>query len=112
MPFEVSSKKELEKDCEKTKKLSNLTKECRSVFTPMNILILSLILIGILLVITVVVVIWTDIIFYQKDIAAIFFENRTKQLISLGIGLQVIHYHLLSIAFIGTGISLYILQKK
>ena len=99
-------------DSKKTKKLTGLTKEFRSVFTPINILIFSMIFIGIVLLITVIAVIWTDTTFYQKDIAEIFFENRTKQLISLGIGLQIIHYHILSIAFIGTGISLYVLQKK
>ena len=112
LPFEVSSKKEVELGSKKTKKLSILSKEFRSVFTPINILIISLILIGILLLITVVGVIWTDIIFYKKNITTIFFENRTNQLISLGLRLQLIHYHLLSIAFIGTGISLYTLQKK
>jgi hypothetical protein len=112
MSFESSSKKELEKKSKKTKKQSNFIKELKLFFTPMNIILLSLILIGILLLITVVVIIWTDLAVYQKDITTIFFENRSKQLISLGLGLQLIHYYLLSIAFVGTGISLYILQKK
>ena len=112
MSFESSSKKELEKESKKTKKQSNFKKELKLFFTPMNIILLSLILIGILLLITVVVIIWTDLAVYQKDITTIFFENRSKQLISLGLGLQLIHYYLLSIAFVGTGISLYILQKK
>lgn len=112
MSFESSSKSAQQKELKKQKKQSNLKKELRLFFTPTNIILISLILIGILLLITVVVIIWTDIAFYQKDIATIFFENRSEQLISLGIGLQLIHYYLLSIAFIGTGISLYIIQKK
>ena len=68
--------------------------------------------IGVLFIVLVGVVIWGDIIFYEKDIASIFFESRTGEAISLGLGLQLIHYYLLAILFIATGLAMFILRKN
>ncbi|MEJ2241636.1 MAG: hypothetical protein P8Y18_05800 [Candidatus Bathyarchaeota archaeon] len=70
--------------------------------TPVNIAIITLISIGILFLFIVVFVIWYDATVWQKDLTLIFFENRTNQSISLGLGLQLIHYYFSSIILIAT----------
>ena len=112
MSFESHSNCNQKKDVEKSKNQSKVIEDLKLFLTPFNIATIALILIGILFLIIVVDVIWNDSIFYQKDITSIFFENRSTQIISLGLGLQLIHDHLLSIIFIATGSSMYILRKK
>ena len=47
--------------------------------------------------------VWIDISYWAKDIDIIFFGSRTGEPISLGIGMTVFNYFLISMALIGTG---------
>ena len=100
------------KDAAESKKQSQLVIALKSFVTPFNITIITLISIGLLLLIIVGVVIWTDITIWQKELTVIFFENRTNQIIGLGIGLQLIHYYISSVILIAMGLSIFTLRNK
>jgi hypothetical protein len=68
-----------------------------------HIIELSLICAGLILLAWVSSLVWTDISYWAKDIGTIFFGSRTGENISLGIGMTVFNYFLISIALIGTG---------
>jgi hypothetical protein len=77
-------------------------------FTLINVIILLLLVIGSITLIWVGHLIWKDITVWKKDFSVIFFESRRGENISLGIGLQVIHYYLIGILtlFSATGLLL------
>ncbi len=58
---------------------------------------------GLILLAWVSSLVWTDISYWAKDIGTIFFGSRTGENISLGIGMTVFNYFLISMALIGTG---------
>ena len=60
-----------------------------------KMLILLLFVSGVSLLAWVSWLIWNDISVWNKDIGTIFFGSRTEELISLGIGMEVIHYFLI-----------------
>jgi len=64
---------------------------------------LSLIGAGVILLAWVSSLVWTDLSYWAKDIGSIFFGSRTGENISLGIGMTVFNYFLISMALIGTG---------
>lgn len=55
--------------------------------------------IGFAIMAFIVWVTWVDITVWHKDLAMIFFEPRTTELLGLGIGLRLIHYLVLALAF-------------
>ena len=63
----------------------------------------SLIGAGLILLAWVSWLVWIDISYWVKDIGTIFFGSRTGEPISLGIGMTVFNYFLISMALIGTG---------
>jgi hypothetical protein len=85
-----------------------LLKKLKLNFTLVNVIILLLLVIGSITLIWVGLLIWKDIIVWGKDFSVIFFGSRTGENISLGIGLQVIHYYLIGILLIfsATGLLL------
>lgn len=73
-----------------------------------HIIELSLIGAGVLVLAWVGSLMWTDMTQWGKDIGAIFFGSRTGEGISLGIGMTVFNYFLISMALIGTGVVLFL----
>jgi hypothetical protein len=55
--------------------------------------------------------IWNDITVWGKDIAFIFFGYRTGEAITLGIGMQVIHYFLIGLALFLSGLIIFLGKK-
>lgn len=82
--------------------------ELRRNLRPINVIVLLLIVAGSITLIWVVHLIWKDLTVWGKDFSTIFFGSRTGENISLGIGLQVIHYYLIGISllFLATGLLL------
>ena len=68
-----------------------------------HIIEVSLIGGGLILLAWVSSLVWIDISYWAKDIDIIFFGSRTGEPISLGIGMTVFNYFLISMALIGTG---------
>ena len=68
-----------------------------------HIIEVSLIGGGLILLAWVSSLVWIDISYWAKDIDIIFFGSRTGEPISLGIGMSVFNYFLISMALIGTG---------
>ena len=77
-----------------------------------NLVIITFLSIGLLLLCIVGFVIWNDVTVWQKDLTVIFFENRANQGIGLGFGLQLIYYYFSSIILIAAGLSLFALKHK
>ncbi len=73
-----------------------------------HIIELSLIGAGVLILAWVGSLTWTDMTQWSKDIGTIFFSSRTGESISLGIGMTVFNYFLISMALIGTGVVLFL----
>ena len=71
------------------------------VFTPP-----LLIALGSIILVWVACLTWYDITIWGKDVAIIFFGSRTGEVISLGIGMQLIHYLLIGIALQLSGLGL------
>jgi len=71
------------------------------VFTPP-----LLIALGSIILVWVACLTWYDITIWGKDTALIFFGSRTGEVISLGIGMQVIHYLLIGVALQLLGLGL------
>jgi hypothetical protein len=82
--------------------------DLRHKITPVNVIILLLLAVGSITLIWVVNLIWQDVTVWGKDLNIIFFGSRTGENISLGMGLQVIHYYLIGISFLilATGLLL------
>jgi hypothetical protein len=75
----------------------------------LNLLITA---IGVSILALVAWITWTDISFWGKDIALIFFGSRTAEAISLGIGMKLIHYFLIGLALFITGLLAYLRRSK
>jgi len=54
---------------------------------------------------------WTDMTQWSKDIGNIFFGSRANEAISLGIGMTVIHYFLISMLLLAAGLVLFIRNR-
>jgi hypothetical protein len=90
----------------------HLVIDFKTFLTPINLVIITLLSIGLVLLYIVASVIWNDVTVWQKDLTVIFLENRTNQGIGLGLGLQLIYYYFSSIILIVTGLSILILKRK
>jgi hypothetical protein len=109
--FHSTIKRNRKENFEPSKENSRLSRELKLIFTPFNVIIISLIALGSIALIQVFNVIWKDIVVWEKDINLIFFGSRAGENISLGMGLQIIHYYLLGITCIFSAILLFFLQK-
>jgi hypothetical protein len=68
-----------------------------------HLLVLSLVGAGAILMAWVSWLTWVDVSQWGKDIGSIFFGSRTGEGISLGIGMTIFNYFLISVALIGAG---------
>ncbi|MBT8171253.1 hypothetical protein KJN74_00070 [Candidatus Bathyarchaeota archaeon] len=68
-----------------------------------NLIVLSLVVSAMLTIIWVAQIAINDIIVWNKDVTSIFFGSRTGEPISLGIGMQLIHYLLVGISILAVG---------
>jgi hypothetical protein len=55
---------------------------------------------------------WYDMTMWGKDIALIFFESRTGEAISLGIGMKVIHHFLIGLALLLSGLITFLRRRR
>ncbi len=55
--------------------------------------------------------VWYDTTTWDKDIALIFFGSRTGEAISLGIGMKVIHYFLISLVPLLSGLLTFLRRR-
>jgi hypothetical protein len=76
-----------------------------------HMLVLSLVGAGSILMAWVGWLTWIDISQYSKDIGSIFFGSRTGEAISLGVGMTVLHYFLISLSLIGAGVVLFLKNR-
>ena len=111
MNFPSTNKKSRTENFEDSKEKPSLSTELRRYLKPLNVTIISLILIGSISLLQVGNIIWKDITVWGKEINVIFFGSRTGENISLGIDLQIIHYYLIGIILIFSAIVLFLLQR-
>jgi len=55
---------------------------------------------------------WYDMTTWGKDIVLVFFESRTGEAISLGIGMKLIHYFLIGLALLLSGLLTFLRRKR
>lgn len=55
---------------------------------------------------------WSDMTVWGKDVAVIFFGSRTGESISLGIGMKVIHYLLIGVALLLSGLITFLRKRR
>jgi hypothetical protein len=90
------------------KLLTGLTQHyIKKSFLP-NLPSLLLTAIGVSILSLVAWITWNDLRFWGKDIAIIFFGSRTAEAISLGMGLKLIHYLLIGLASLLSGVLTYL----
>ena len=111
MIFNFSLKKRRKESIEHIKEQPNRLKELKLYLKPVNTAIISSIVVGSLLLIQVGFVTWNDVTVWGKDFSSILFGSRTGESISLGIGLQIIHYYLIGILFLFSAIILFVLKR-
>jgi hypothetical protein len=76
-----------------------------------HIIILSLVASAALILAWVGWLTWIDMTQWSKDIGSIFFGSRTGEAISLGIGMTVIHYFLISMSLLAAGVVLFLRNR-
>lgn len=54
---------------------------------------------------------WMDITDWGKDLSTIFFGSRTGEVMSLGIGMLLIHYFLIGMVFLCSGVLLFLRKR-
>jgi hypothetical protein len=69
-----------------------------------HIIVLSLVASAALILAWVSWLTWIDITEWGKDLGSIFFGSRASEPISLGIGMTVIHYFLIGLSLLATGL--------
>ena len=111
MIFHFSLKKSKKESIDQKKEKPNLLKGLKLYLTLFNTAIISLLVVGSLLLVQVGFVMWNDAAVWGKDFSLIFFGSRTGESISLGIGLQIIHYYLIGIVFLFSAIILFFSKK-
>lgn len=67
---------------------------------PMNLAALFLMVLGSATMVWVANLVWVDVSFWGKDLALILFGSRTGEAISLGVGMTLLHYLLIGVAFL------------
>jgi hypothetical protein len=76
-----------------------------------NIIALSLIASAALLMAWIGWLTWIDMTQWSKDLGSIFFGSRTGEAISLGVGMTVIHYFLISMSLLAAGVVLFLRNR-
>ena len=109
--FYSTVKKIGKNNVEPQKQKTGLLKELKIYFTPFNVVIISLIVVGSMTLYQVGFVMWKDMTLWGKDLSLIFFGSRTGESISLGIGLQLVHYYLIGILLLFSAILLLFLKR-
>jgi len=109
--FYSTVKKIGKNNVEQQQEKSGLLKELKTYCTPFNVVIISLIVFGSMALYQVGFVMWKDMTVWGKDFSLIFFGSRTGESISLGIGLQLVHYYLIGILLIFSAIVLLFLKR-
>ena len=67
---------------------------------------------GLIILAEVGLLTWYDMTMWGKDIALIFFGSRTGEAISLGIGMKVIYYFLISLALLISGLGKFLRRRS
>ena len=76
-----------------------------------NLIIFSLFVVGALVLVWVGSLAINDITAWNKDVGTIFFGSRTGEAISLGMGMTLINYVYVSLAFFGAGTVLFVRNR-
>jgi hypothetical protein len=76
-----------------------------------HLLVLSLVASAALIMAWIGWLVWFDMTQWGKDIGSIFFGSRANEAISLGIGMTVIHYFLISMSLLAAGVVLFIRNR-
>ena len=76
-----------------------------------HIIVLSLVASAALIMAWIGWLTWTDMTQWSKDIGNIFFGSRANEAISLGIGMTVIHYFLISMSLVAVGVVLFLRKR-
>ena len=101
-------------------KTEELTEELPTISMPLqirkrllpNLTSLLLAVIGLVILAQVAWITWYDITVWSKDIVQIFLGSRIGEAISLGIGMKIIHYFILGLAFFLSGILTYLRNRS
>jgi len=76
-----------------------------------HIIVLSLVASAALILAWIGWLTWTDMTQWSKDIGNIFFGSRANEAISLGIGMTLIHYFLISMSLLAAGVVLFLRNR-
>jgi hypothetical protein len=76
-----------------------------------HLLVLSLVASAALILAWIGWLAWIDMTQWGKDISSIFFGSRANEAISLGIGMTVIHYFLISMSLLAAGVVLFLKNR-
>ena len=76
-----------------------------------HLIALALVGAGLILMAWVGQLTWSDISTWGKDIGSVFLGSRAGEAISLGIGMTVLNYFLISLALIGAGAALFLKNR-
>jgi len=76
-----------------------------------HIIVLSLVASAALIMAWIGWLTWTDMTQWSKDVGSIFFGSRANEAISLGIGMTVIHYFLISMSLLAAGVVLFMRNR-
>ena len=76
-----------------------------------NIIFLSLVASGAIVLGWIGWLTWIDIAEWSKDVGTIFFGSRTGEGISLGIGMAVIHYFVIGMSLLALGLFLFLRKR-
>lgn len=72
---------------------------------------LFLIFLGVILLAWVVWITWYDITTWNKNLTLIFFGSRKGEFMSLGIGMILIYYFIMSLALVFSGSTIFLLKR-
>lgn len=99
----------LQKQKEKDALSTGLLKQ---VYSPTVLATLVLMALGSVTLVWVSNLVWHDITVWGKDATLIFFGSRTGEAISLGIGMILIHYLIIGLAFVLSSALLLIIKRR
>lgn len=77
-----------------------------------NLASLSLTVFGSIILAWISQLTWYDLTTWGKDIALVFFGSRTGEAISLGIGMKVIHYFVIGLALLLSGLLTFLRRRS
>ena len=93
-----------------------LNKEQKSFFaflkSPLNLVALALMSLGSIMLVWVLAIVYSDMVFYGKDLVTILFDSRLSESINLGIDTKLIYYLLAAITTILSSLTLQVYRLK